>query len=110
MPMPSDIDPQSGCRLPLRKREDLDETGKRAFVVFWRSKPAIRRYAGDIHVRNSRPGRGYRCRNGTEPSGPATGEAFYLPAGTVQSVCPDCPGGTGTFQQHQTAAAAVARL
>ena len=31
MPMPSDIDPQSGCRLPLRKREDLDETGKRAF-------------------------------------------------------------------------------
>jgi 4-carboxymuconolactone decarboxylase len=31
MPMPTDIDPQSGCRLPLRKREDLDETGKRAF-------------------------------------------------------------------------------
>lgn len=31
MPMPSDIDPQSGCRLPLRKREDLDEVGKRAF-------------------------------------------------------------------------------
>jgi len=31
MPIPSDIDPQSGCRLPLRKREDLDEAGKRAF-------------------------------------------------------------------------------
>ena len=31
MSMPSDIDPQSGCRLPLRKREDLDETGQRAF-------------------------------------------------------------------------------
>lgn len=31
MPMPSDIDPQSGCRLPLRRREDLDETGQRAF-------------------------------------------------------------------------------
>jgi len=31
MPTPSDIDPQSGCRLPLRKREDLDETGQRAF-------------------------------------------------------------------------------
>jgi 4-carboxymuconolactone decarboxylase len=30
-PMPSDIDPQSGCRLPLRKREDLDEVGQRAF-------------------------------------------------------------------------------
>jgi 4-carboxymuconolactone decarboxylase len=31
MPMPTDIDPQSGCRLPLRKRDDLDEVGKRAF-------------------------------------------------------------------------------
>jgi 4-carboxymuconolactone decarboxylase len=31
MPMPADIDPQSGCRLPLRRREDLDEAGKRAF-------------------------------------------------------------------------------
>ncbi len=31
MPMPSDIDPQSGFRLPLPKREDLDEDGKRAF-------------------------------------------------------------------------------
>jgi 4-carboxymuconolactone decarboxylase len=31
MTMPSDIDPQSACRLPLRKREDLDEAGKRAF-------------------------------------------------------------------------------
>lgn len=31
MPMPSDIDPQSGCRLPLLKREDLDEAGKRAY-------------------------------------------------------------------------------
>ena len=29
--MPSDIDPQSGFRLPLPKREDLDETGKKAF-------------------------------------------------------------------------------
>ncbi len=28
---PSDIDPQSGCRLPLRKREDLDDAGQRAF-------------------------------------------------------------------------------
>ena len=26
--MPSDIDPKSGFRLPLPKREDLDETGK----------------------------------------------------------------------------------
>jgi 4-carboxymuconolactone decarboxylase len=31
MTMPSDIDPQSGFRLPLPKREDLDEAGKRAF-------------------------------------------------------------------------------
>jgi 4-carboxymuconolactone decarboxylase len=31
MPMPLDIDPQSGFRLPLPKREDLDEVGKRAF-------------------------------------------------------------------------------
>jgi 4-carboxymuconolactone decarboxylase len=31
MTMPSDIDPQSGFRLPLPKREDLDEIGKRAF-------------------------------------------------------------------------------
>jgi 4-carboxymuconolactone decarboxylase len=29
--MPADIDPQSGNRLPLLKREDLDEVGKRAF-------------------------------------------------------------------------------
>lgn len=29
--MPSDIDPQSGFRLPLPKREDLDETGKKSF-------------------------------------------------------------------------------
>jgi 4-carboxymuconolactone decarboxylase len=28
---PSDIDPQSGFRLPLLKRDDLDETGKRAY-------------------------------------------------------------------------------
>ncbi len=31
MPMPADIDQQSGCRLPLLKREQLDEAGKRAF-------------------------------------------------------------------------------
>jgi 4-carboxymuconolactone decarboxylase len=31
MPMPPDIDPQSGFRLPLPKREDLDEVGKRAY-------------------------------------------------------------------------------
>ena len=31
MPMPSDIDPQSGSRLPLLKREQLDEAGQRAF-------------------------------------------------------------------------------
>jgi 4-carboxymuconolactone decarboxylase len=29
--MPSDIDPQSGFRLPLPKREDLDEAGKRTY-------------------------------------------------------------------------------
>jgi 4-carboxymuconolactone decarboxylase len=29
--MPSDIDPQSGFRLPLPKREDLDEVGKRSY-------------------------------------------------------------------------------
>src|ERR1700687_489939 len=29
--MPSDIDPQSGFRLPLPKREDLDDAGKRAY-------------------------------------------------------------------------------
>src|SRR5467141_3212790 len=29
--MPSDIDPQSGFRLPLPKREDLDEAGKSAY-------------------------------------------------------------------------------
>src|SRR5581483_1239340 len=31
MPMPSDVDPQSGFSLPLLKREELDETGKRAY-------------------------------------------------------------------------------
>jgi 4-carboxymuconolactone decarboxylase len=29
--MPSDIDPQSGFRLPLPKREELDEAGKKAY-------------------------------------------------------------------------------
>lgn len=29
--MPSDIDPQSGFRLPLPKREDLDEVGKKTY-------------------------------------------------------------------------------
>src|SRR5215211_907973 len=29
--MPSDIDPQSGFRLPLPKREDLDEAGKKTY-------------------------------------------------------------------------------
>ena len=29
--MPSDIDPQSGFRLPLPKREDLDEAGKQHY-------------------------------------------------------------------------------
>lgn len=29
--MPSDIDPQSGFRLPLLKREDLDEIGQKAY-------------------------------------------------------------------------------
>src|SRR6266536_4217393 len=29
--MPSDIDPQSGFRLPLPQREDLDELGKRHY-------------------------------------------------------------------------------
>jgi 4-carboxymuconolactone decarboxylase len=29
--MPSDIDPQSGFRLPLPRREDLDEAGQRAY-------------------------------------------------------------------------------
>ena len=29
--MPSDIDPQSGFRLPLPKREELDDVGKRAY-------------------------------------------------------------------------------
>src|ERR687888_310914 len=29
--MPSDIDPQSGFRLPLPRREDLDEAGKRTY-------------------------------------------------------------------------------
>jgi 4-carboxymuconolactone decarboxylase len=31
MPFPPDIDPQSGFRLPLPKREDLDEAGQRAY-------------------------------------------------------------------------------
>ena len=31
MTLPPDIDPQSGFRLPLLKREDLDEDGKRAY-------------------------------------------------------------------------------
>src|ERR1700744_6241450 len=31
MPMPPDIDPQSGFRLPLPKREDLDDAGKAAY-------------------------------------------------------------------------------
>src|SRR5262245_37344397 len=29
--MPSDIDPESGCRLPLLRREDLDEAGQASY-------------------------------------------------------------------------------
>ena len=29
--LPNDIDPESRCRLPIAKREDLDETGKRLY-------------------------------------------------------------------------------
>jgi 4-carboxymuconolactone decarboxylase len=28
---PKDVDPQSGCRLPLPKREELDEAGQRIY-------------------------------------------------------------------------------
>jgi 4-carboxymuconolactone decarboxylase len=28
---PDDVDPQSGCRLPLPKREELDEAGRRVY-------------------------------------------------------------------------------
>ena len=31
MPMPSDIDPKSGFRLPLPNREELDDAGKKAY-------------------------------------------------------------------------------
>jgi 4-carboxymuconolactone decarboxylase len=39
--MPSDIDPQSGFRLPLPKREDMDETGQRAYDRAATSKRSI---------------------------------------------------------------------
>jgi len=29
--VPEDVDPESGCRLPLPRREELDEAGQRAF-------------------------------------------------------------------------------
>ena len=32
-PTPADIDPQSGFRLPLPRREDLDEAGKRVYDI-----------------------------------------------------------------------------
>ena len=41
--MPSDIDLQSGFRLPFTKREDLDEAGKRAARSAW--SPSSRRSA-----------------------------------------------------------------
>jgi 4-carboxymuconolactone decarboxylase len=28
---PEDVDPQSGCRLPLPKREELDQAGQRTY-------------------------------------------------------------------------------
>ena len=30
---PDDIDPESGCRLPLPKRDELDDTGKRLYDI-----------------------------------------------------------------------------
>jgi 4-carboxymuconolactone decarboxylase len=52
--MPSDIDPHSGFRLPLPRREDLDEAGKRAYdrantpgktLVGLRGRAGIRLYS-----------------------------------------------------------------
>ena len=59
---PSDIDPQSGFRLPLPKRDDLDEAGKRAYdraatpgktVVGLRGPAGIHLYStGAVDARN----------------------------------------------------------
>src|SRR5215813_15204130 len=55
--MPSDIDPQSGFRLPLPKREDLDEAGKKTYdramtpgasIVGLRGPAGIRLYSTKI--------------------------------------------------------------
>ena len=60
MTVPSDIDPQSGFRLPLLKREDLDEAGKRAYdrantpgktIVGLRGPSGIHLYSPEDHRR-----------------------------------------------------------
>ncbi|MCW2685269.1 MAG: hypothetical protein JWR37_159 [Mycobacterium sp.] len=33
----ADIDPESGCRIPLPRREDLDAEGQRAFDFYTRN-------------------------------------------------------------------------
>jgi len=62
--MPSDIDPQSGFRLPLPKREDLDEAGKKAYdrgtapVLRSPACKALRRSA--LHPKNRRAHDGHQ--------------------------------------------------
>ena len=60
--MPSDIDPQSGFRLPLPKREDLDEAGRRAY---------------DRAISNKRSIVGLRGPSGIQLYSPGTAEARH---------------------------------
>lgn len=73
--MPSDIDPQSGMRLPMPRREDLDEAGQRVFdrantpgasIVGLHGPAAIRlysRFAEPLGAIN----RGLRFESGISP-------------------------------------------
>src|SRR5262249_56469793 len=61
--MPSDIDPQSGFRLPLPKREDLDELGKRHYDRVATPGASIAGRQGPSGRRLYRPQAAAHCRS-----------------------------------------------
>lgn len=66
MPMPSDIDPQSGFRLPLLKRDELDDAGKRAYDRATTPGKTIvgLRGPGGIHLYSTRTVDAHNALNG----------------------------------------------
>ena len=78
-PMPSDIDPQSGFRLPLRKREDLDEAGQARLRPRLDSRQDHRRPARAVRHSSLQPADGRRAQR-DEPVSALSGASTPRPA------------------------------